>query len=314
MNRRYQTIPPQQKYTVRQFDGEFPDEDACLEYVMQKRFPDGKAYCVVCKDDRRHYRVTGRTSYACRGCGNHIYPLAGTIFHKSSTPLRTWFLVIRLMASTRVGVSAKQIQRETGVTYKTAWRMMKQIRMLMGEKIKLQGPVEIDEGYFGGADQNRPQHLRGKAKSTVLGIVERRGTGRVVPRVVPDATKDSILPVVGEVLYPGQMIYADESQTLAQIRWMGQSHRLATVNHSKGYVDGYAHTNTIDGFWSLVKRGIKGVYYQVGRDYLQSYLNEFAFRYNRRKVMHPMFRLLAERTVQQVCPSAREQRLLAPPE
>ena len=87
-----------------------------------------------------------------------------------------------------------------------------------------------------------------------------------------------------------------------------------TVNHSRGYVNGYAHTNTIDGFWSLVKRGIKGVYYQVGLPYLQSYLNEYAFRYNRRKVMRPMFSLLAERTVTQVCPSAREQRLLALPE
>ena len=95
---------------------------------------------------------------------------------------------------------------------------------------------------------------------------------------------------------------------------MGQNHKLSTVNHSRGYVDGYAHTNTIDGFWSLVKRGIKGVYYQVGLPYLQSYLNEYAFRYNRRKVMRPMFSLLAERTTQQVCPSAREQRLLARPE
>jgi len=309
---RYQSIPKQQRYTVRQFDSEFPDKDACLEYVMQKRWPDGKAFCVVCKVERKHYRVTGRTAYACRGCGNHIYPLAGTIFHKSSTPLRTWFFVIRLMASTRVGVSAKQIQRETGVTYKTAWRMMKQVRMLMEERIKLQGPLEIDQAEFGGSDSNKPQHLRGKAKTSALGIVERKG--RIIARVVPDGSKESILPVVRESVYPRQMIYSDESATLAQVRWMGQSHRLATVNHSKGYVDGYAHTNTIDGFWSLVKRGIKGVYYQVGVEYLQSYLNEYSFRYNRRKVMVPMFRLLAERTTQQVCPSAREQRLLAKPE
>jgi hypothetical protein len=98
--------------------------------------------------------------------------------------------------------------------------------------------------------------------------------------------------------------------TLALVRWMGQNHKHSTVNHSERHVDGYAHTNTIDGFWSLVKRGIKGVYYQVGIDYLQSYLNEYAFRYNRRKVMRPMFSLLAERTTMQVCPSAREERLL----
>ena len=127
------------------FDREFPSEDACLEYVKEKRFPGGMALCVNCKVERKHYRVSGRTSYACHACGNHIYPLAGTIFHKSTTSLRTWFFVIRLMASTRVGVSAKQIQRETGVTYKTAWRMMKQVRKLMADTINLKGPVEMDE-------------------------------------------------------------------------------------------------------------------------------------------------------------------------
>jgi len=306
MNRR-QTVPPQQKYTVKDFEREFPTEDACLETVMHWRFPEGKTLCVTCGVERKHYRVSGRTSYACRACGNHIYPLAGTIFHKSSTSLRTWFYVMRLMASTRIGVSAKQIQRETGVTYKTAWRMMKQVRMLMSEDIKLSGPVEMDEAYFGGSDSNKHSHLRGRAKTPALGIVERKG--RVVARVIPDASKASILPVVGEVLQPRTMIYSDESATLAQVRWMGKSHKLATVNHSKSYVDGYAHTNTIDGFWSLVKRGIGGVYYQVGPEYLQSYLDEYSFRYNRRKVMRPMFSQLAERTTMQVCPSARESKL-----
>jgi hypothetical protein len=105
------------------------------------------------------------------------------------------------------------------------------------------------------------------------------------------------------------MIYSDESKTLEGVRWMGQSHKLSTVNHSERYVDGYAHTNTIDGFWSLVKRGIGGVYYQVGPEYLQSYLNEYAFRYSRRKVMRPMFRLLTDRATTQVCPCARESKL-----
>jgi transposase len=310
---RYQTVRPEQKYTAKRFEVEFPSEDSCLEYVMQQRWPEAMALCVVCNVERKHYRVTGRTAYACRACGNHLYPLAGTIFHKSTTSLRTWFYVIRLMASTRVGISAKQIQRETGVTYKTAWRMMKQIRKLMGDDGKLKGPVEIDESQFGAPDSNKHRGLlRQHSKTTVLGIVERGR--RIMTRVIPDATKESILPVVGEVLPPKTMIYSDESATLALVRWMGQSHKHKTVNHSETYVDGYAHTNTIDGFWSLVKRGIKGVYYQVGAEYLQSYLNEYAFRYNRRKVMRPMFSLLAERTVTQVCPSAREQRLLAKPE
>src|SRR6202044_925006 len=305
---RYQSIPKQQRYSAQQFDREFPNDDACLEYIKESRWPGGRALCVNCGVVRKHYRVSGRTAYACHACGNHIFPLSGTIFHKSTTSLRTWFLVIRLMASTRVGVSAKQIQRETGVTYKTAWRMMKQIRKLMGEKIYLSGPVEMDEAEFGGSDSNKHHHLRGKTKASAFGIVERHG--KVVARVVPDTTKESILPVVAEVLPLSATIYSDQSPTLASVRWMGKSHRHVTVNHSETYVDGYAHTNTIDGFWSLVKRGIKGVYYQVGVEYLQSSLNEYAFRYNRRKAMRPMFAFLAERTVTQVCPSAREQKLL----
>jgi transposase-like protein len=302
---RWQTVKPQQKYTVTMFDREFPSEDACLEYVKEQRFPGGMALCVNCKVERKHYRVSGRTSYACHACGNHIYPLAGTIFHKSTTSLRTWFLVIRLMASTRVGVSAKHIQRETGVTYKTAWRMMKQVRKLMEDRITLSGPVEIDEAEFGGADSNKPKHLRGKAKMTALGVVERGG--RVVAQIVPNITAMTLCGSIAEIVEPDSPVFTD---LMHSYNPLGVQFRHQTVNHSVTYVDGPAHTNTIDGFWSLVKRGITGVYYQVGAEYLQSYLNEYAFRYNRRKVMRPMFSLLAERTVTQVCPSAREQKLL----
>jgi transposase len=307
MNRR-QAIPPQQKYTIKQFQAEFPNDDACLEYLMQKRWPGAVALCGGCKAKRKHHRVTGRTCYACDHCGNHLFPLAGTVFHKSTTSLTTWFYVIKLMTSTRVGVSAKQIQRETGVTYKTAWRMMKQVRILMAEKMQLSGPIEMDEAEFGGSDSNKPSHLRGGAKTLVFGIVERRG--RVLTAVVPNAQKETLFPIVKESVLPKAMIYTDGAPVYEQLRWMGQSHKHKAVNHEKGYVDGYAHTNTIDGFWSLVKRGIQGVYYQVGPAYLQSYLNEYAFRYNRRKLMRPMFRMLLDRTTTQVCPAAREKRAL----
>jgi transposase-like protein len=303
MNRR-QTIPPQQKYTTKQFLADFPNDDACLEYMLNKRWPGGVALCVECKAERKHYRVTGRTCYACPVCGNHIFPLAGTIFHKSTTPLTTWFFVIKLMSSTRVGISAKQIQRETGVTYKTAWRMMKQVRKLMADKIKLQGPVEIDEGYFGGIDANKHEHLRGGSKTPVLGIVERGG--RVVARVMSDAKRESILPIIGEVLVPNMTVYSDGSYILKNVREMGHTHM--PIKHKTHHVRDDRHINTIEGFWSLLKRGIGGVYYQVGKEYLQSYLDEYSFRYNRRKVMVPMFTLLAERTKTQVCPSAYESR------
>src|SRR5712671_6389036 len=140
-----------QKYTINHFNAEFPDDDACLDYIMEQRHPGRVATCAKCKADRKHYRIAGRKVYGCDHCGTQISPLAGTIFEKSSTPLRLWFHAMFQMGSTKCGISAKQIQRETGVTYKTAWRMFKQIRSLMSEEISLGGsPVEMDETYHGG--------------------------------------------------------------------------------------------------------------------------------------------------------------------
>jgi transposase len=128
--RKGNSIPGNQKYSIADLRSEFPNDDACLDFIKEQRWPDGRVYCEKCKAEHKHYRVTGRTAYACDHCGNHIYPLAGTIFEKSTTRLSIWFHAMFLMGSTCCGVSAKQIQRETGVTYITAWRMFKQIRTL----------------------------------------------------------------------------------------------------------------------------------------------------------------------------------------
>ncbi len=147
-----QSIPKELRYTVRDFHNKFPHDSACLEYIKEQRWPNGMADCAKCGKQTKHYRVGNRTAYACQSCGNHIYPLAGTIFQKTSTPLKTWFYAMYLMGSTRCGISAKQIQRETGVTYKTAWRMFKQIRQLLAEDgLQLEGStVEMDEMFHGG--------------------------------------------------------------------------------------------------------------------------------------------------------------------
>jgi transposase-like protein len=151
-----QSIPVHLRYTIADFNRQFPTDDACLEHIKEDRFPGGVLKCEKCDIERKHYRVTGRTAYACDHCGNHIYPLAGTIFEKTTTSLRLWFYAMYLMSSTRCGISAKQIQRETGVTYKTAWRMFRQIRTLMSEDLQLEGPaVEMDETYFGGKRRGR---------------------------------------------------------------------------------------------------------------------------------------------------------------
>ena len=138
------------KFTVHQFNQMFPDEDTCLDTVRDMLYPEG-IVCRNCQDVTTHYRLKGRKAYSCQYCGSQVYPLAGTIFAKSSTPLRSWFYSMYLMASTRTGISAKQLERELGVTYKTAWRMFKEIRKLMNEDSgPLFGAVEVDETYVGG--------------------------------------------------------------------------------------------------------------------------------------------------------------------
>jgi transposase len=138
-----------QLFTFKEFEGMFPDDASCLEWLRTCLYPNG-IFCKKCNTTTKHHRVWSRPSYSCDRCGHHVHPTAGTIFHKSSTSLKTWFHAICLMASTHSGISAKQIERETGVTYKTAWRMFKQIRTLLTERDPLSGAVKIDETYFGG--------------------------------------------------------------------------------------------------------------------------------------------------------------------
>jgi len=306
MDRR-QIIPKELRYTFLQFEKDFPTDDACLEQIKEQRFPQGKTDCGRCLKSRKHYRVKGRTAYACETCGNHIYPLAGTIFEKSSTSLRIWFHAMYLMGSTRCGISAKQIQRETGVTYKTAWRMFHQIRKLMAEDLKLGGPesggVEVDEMYHGGHRKGQSGRILRADKgghSTVLGVVERKG--RIAARVTPDLKLSTANALLREFVLPKTMVYTDESVIYNSVGFLeGKDYEHRRIRHSqKVYVAGDVHTNTIEGFWSLVKRGIGGVYHSVSAKYLQSYLDEYAFRYNRRGCGNLIFPMLLQRASEMV--------------
>jgi transposase-like protein len=280
-----QSIPKELRYTVADFNREFPNDDACLEHIKEQRWPDGITECEKCSVERKHHRVTGRTAYACQVCGNHIYPLAGTVFEKTTTSLRLWFYAMYLMGSTRCGISAKQIQRETGVTYKTAWRMFRQIRSLLSEDgLQLEGStVEMDEMYHGGkrrhqGGQGRPSY--GSHKVAVVGMVERRTDGkigRVVARVAPDATKKTLHGLAKEYILPSSTVFTDDFVSYDGLQNLGYVHRR--IRHSaKIYVSGDIHTQAIEGFWSLVKRGIGGVYHNVSAKYLQTYLNEIQFQ------------------------------------
>src|SRR6266702_2720631 len=299
-------IPKNQKYTIENFNAEFPTNDSCLIFVFLSRWPDGRTMCDKCGVERKHYRVKGRTAFACDHCGNHIYPLAGTVFEKTTTLLKTWFYAMYLMGSTRCGISAKQIQRETGVTYKTAWRMFRQIRSLLSEDgLQLEGStIEMDEMYHGGKRQRQGQRGRpsfGSHKVAVVGMVERnteKRIGRVVARVAPNAKKETLHGLAKEYILPSSTVFTDDFVSYDGLQAEGYVHKR--IRHSaKVYVSGDVHTQAIEGFWSLVKRGIGGVYHNVSAKYLQTYLNEYSFRFNRRDRGNLLFKLILARVSQQ---------------
>ncbi len=275
--------PKMQKYTVKDFRKQFPDDDACLEYLKDLLYPHG-IFCDKCQAVTRHHKVASRRSYSCQGCGHHVHPTAGTIYHKSSTPLTDWFYAVFLMASTRCGISAKQLERELGVTYKTAWRMFHQIRSMLDDSSnKLAGRVEVDETVLGGKAAIRRKY---ENKTIVAGAVEREGS--VIAKVVPNAQADTLIPFIKRNVNKNSMIYTDEWKSYQTLGKLGYGHR--TINHSlRAYVINDIHTNTIEGFWSLLKGGIRGVYKHASKQWLQNYINEYAFRYNRRHDETPMF-------------------------
>jgi transposase len=300
-----QPIPAARRFTINDFNEQFFDNDACLDWLMEQRHPNGVGFCAYCKVERKHHRVGSKKAWSCDYCGTYISPMAGTIFEKSRTPLRLWFYAMYLMSATRCGISAKQIQRECGVTYKTAWRMFKQIRTLMAEDFQIGGDtgVEMDEAYMGGETKNKHLNKRkgggGRSldmKTPVFGMVERGG--RVIARVTPDVKANTVLPIIAERVLPATSVFTDDYPIYDKVGMLSGGYEHNRIQHSaKVYVMGNIHTNTIEGFWSLLKRGIEGVYHSVSTKYLQSYCDEYSFRYNRRAGNEPMFTSLLSQVV-----------------
>jgi transposase len=288
------------RYSLMEFMGRYPDDEACLQYLWRTRYaPDGEhAVCPKCDIERtftRYETVQQRQSWTCTTCGHHLHPTAGTIFHKSSTSLHLWFYAMYLMASTRTGISAKQLERELGVTYKTAWRMANLIRNYLMADVDpepLRGEVEADETFVGGrprAYDSRPREEKMADKSIVLGMVERGG--RVRAEVIPFSGAGDIRPRVLANIKAGSTLYSDGWKVY---RTMAGTFDHYWVDHeAKEYVRGHVHTQTIEGFWSNMKGGIRGVYHAVSKKWLQSYVDEYAFRYNHRKGDDPFAVLLA---------------------
>jgi transposase len=271
------------KYAIKDFHKQFRNEGDCLEMIYRNKHPEG-ATCIKCARKDSFYAIEGRRSYSCV-CGHQISPTAGTIFHKSPTSLKSWFTAIFLMMASKNGVSAKELERQLGVTYKCAWRMAHQIRQLLKEEgLTLQGTVEADETYIGGVKKGCGRGPVGK--TPVFGILERSGS--VVAKAVEDASAKSLLPVLEKHVMPQSTIMTDEWP--AYQRSIHRDFKHQTVNHRKGeWVRANVHTNSIEGFWSQLKRSIHGTFHHVSRKHLQKYVNEFAYRYNRRKTGIPMF-------------------------
>jgi transposase len=279
-------------YSVTEFLRDFPDDAACLDYLWRTRHSeDGEhAHCPKCGCERvfrRYETKQQRQSWTCTGCGHHLHPTAGTIFHRSSTSLRLWFHAMYLMTSTRCGISAKQLERELGVHYKTAWRMFNKIRTeLMNDEDEpqLRGKVEIDETSWGGKPRRKMTRAEGQAfresKTTVLGMIERGG--RVRLRVIASRRGEPLSRAVRTHVNPSAFMLTDDWVAYRPLR---REYDWAVINHSAGtYVEGDVHTNTIEGFFGNLKTGMRGAYKHVSDKYLQSYLDEFAWRHNHRHV------------------------------
>ncbi|HXI87409.1 MAG TPA: IS1595 family transposase [Parvularculaceae bacterium] len=285
----------QKQPTYQDFLREFPDDDACLEHLMRVRYGD-RHECVGCGKSAHYYRAKKRQAYACEYCGYQVYPKAGTPFEKSRTSLHSWFFAMFLFCASRNGVSAKEIERQIGVTYKTAWRMARLIREYMTDvdgDAPLGGPggkiVEADKAFIGGVDKGS----RGPVgdKSIVLGMVER--DGEILTWVIPHRGRKAVRPIIQSFVKEGTHINTDEARAFMNLDDFGYRH--STVNHAKDeYVRGDVHTNTIEGFWGLFKGAYRGTYVHLSEKYLPLYLGEFEYRWNLRKQPHLMFPILLQ--------------------
>jgi transposase len=303
-------------FSVMEFMREFPNDEACLEYLWRSRYAaDGEsAHCPRCGQVRKFHRYHSpgkatsrvRQVWSCTSCSMQLSPTAGTIFHKSSTSLHLWFYAIWIITSTRCGVSAKQLERELGVTYKTAWRMFNLIRNQLMEQDNdpLSGEVEVDETFLKGRMRNaerrkraedgvHPKNPHREGTAVVYGAVER--SGRVRATTIPNSRARTLLGQTVEYVLPGSVIYTDQWKPYVRLGRIGYDHRR--INHrARIYVDGDVHTQTIDGFFGMVKNAISGVHHGVSHKWLQGYLNEYAWRYNHRDDREAMFRLLLARS------------------
>lgn len=291
--------------TFLEFQAKFPNEKAVIDYFLNIRYPNGVT-CNHCGSTKVYQRNTTPKVFVCHSCNNSFSIFKGTIFEKSCTDLKKWMYAVHLFLNGKKGISGCQLQREIGVTYKTAWRMLQQIRTAMANgsidnKNAFDAIVEIDETYVGGKprkenkrdddDQDKPtpsKRGRGTKKAPVVGVIDRENkivyakvalpnskgqklTGKQLFNILKQACRHNEPDIVISDEFKGYNSF--DNKDFIHLR----------VDHEVIFADGEIHTNNIESFWATLKRGIYGIYHHVSMKYLQNYVNEFCFRYNNRK-------------------------------
>jgi transposase-like protein len=278
--------------TMAEFESKFPNDKACKSYLQARRWPQG-VKCPRCDHDKV-YELKREFHWQCEKCtadGYRFSVLVGTIFENTNVNLHVWFRLMYFMLVSKKGISALQLQRMLGLgSYRTAWSMCHRVRVAMGKEDfrQLVGFVEVDETFVGGKASNKHRGPGGRGdfggtgrfgKSVVAGAVQRKG--KVVARVVENVQTDTLQRFVREVVsHKCSLLSADEWHAYRKLKG---EYPVGIVRHGRGeYVVGAIHTNTLEGFWSLIKRGIMGTFHKVSKKYLPLYVNEFQFRYNNR--------------------------------
>jgi transposase-like protein len=269
--------------TLTEFADYFCDEETCVKHFTEIRFASGE-YCPHCGHNEI-YKFSNGKRYRCAKCKQDFTIRTGTVFGESKLPLRKWFMAIYLLSTSNKGISSVQLAKQIGVTQKTGWFIDHRIRSAMKQnKGQLFGQVEADETWIGGKDKNKhaAKRLNGKGrgptgKTAVAGIVERGGN--VVAKVVPEVTSAVLHGFINANVKEGSTVNTDEHRGY----WGMKNYTHQVIRHSlREYVVGSAHTNTIESFWALFKRGYHGIYHFMSEKHLQRYVDEFSFRFNRR--------------------------------